>query len=120
MLLQSLSRGRADLVFLRWYHDNNKENCFLKRIFVHRNDIDCEDGENLAPYILLVGDVKSHSQVFLVIDKKIVTEFDNIDDVPFYLMSAFFVFNVQYLMGYSNFYTLMEIYTLDYPIEKIL
>ena len=77
-----------------------------------------KDIPNLAPYMLVIGGIQSSTQAFLVVDKKIITEVNNFEDIPFCLMSAFFVFNIHYPVGCSNFYTFMEIYTLDYPVEK--
>lgn len=71
-----------------------------------------EEVSNLAPYILIVGSVMNATQAFLVTDKKIISEISCFEDIPFSLMSAFFVYNIQYPVGCSNFYAFMEIITL--------
>ena len=72
-----------------------------------------EEIGNLAPYIFASGDVQSPIQTFLVIDKKVVCEV-TFEDVPFVLISAFFVFNICYPKGCSNIYSFIEIKTLLY------
>lgn len=72
---------------------------------------------NLAPYILVVGDRDEAQQSFLVVDRQVVCE-TKTEDIPLVLMSAFFVFNVCYPPGYSNFYTFMEVFTLGFAITK--
>ena len=52
-----------------------------------------KDVTNLAPYILVVGEIAKAKQAFIVADKKVLFEID-FDDVPFCLMSVFFVFNM--------------------------
>ena len=54
-----------------------------------------EDITNLAPYVLVTGMLDNPEQAFLEVDRKIVMELQNFLDVPFSLMSAFFVFNIQ-------------------------
>ena len=81
------------------------------------NDIVTEV-HNLTPYVLVVGDSGSPQQCFFVVDKKVISEVPNIDDLPFCLMSAFFVFNISYPIGCTNFYTFMEVIVLNYPLKK--
>ena len=52
------------------------------------NEVVCEV-TNLTPYILVVGGYKDPKQAFLVADKKIVSEVQCFEDLPFCLMSAF-------------------------------
>ena len=56
----------------------------------------CND--NLAPYVIIIGDLDDPTQAFLVVDRQVVTEVDIID----ISMSAFFVFNFCYPKGCSN------------------
>ena len=73
--------------------------------------------ENLAPYVLVIGDIQEPSQAFIVVDRQIVTEV-NIIDIPLVLLAAFFVFNIHYPKGSNNFYTFMEAYTLGFSLSK--
>ena len=77
-----------------------------------------EDITNLAPYVLVTGRLDNPEQAFLVVDKKIVSELQTFLDVPFSLMSAFFVFNIQYLVGCCNFYTFMELLILNLKMHQ--
>ena len=77
-----------------------------------------EDIPNLAPYVVITGRITSEVQAFLVVDKKIVSEVLCIEDIPFSLLSAFFVFNIQYPVGCSNFYAFMEVLILKFPVQK--
>ena len=65
----------------------------------------------------MVGDQENPTQAFLVVDREIVTEV-NIEDIPFTLMSSFFVFNIHYPKGCNNFYAFMEVYTLGFLLSK--
>ena len=75
-----------------------------------------KDISNLTPYVV-VGDITDAKQSFLVVDKKILCEIE-FEGIPFCLMAAFFVFNIFYPRGCSNFYSFMEIMTLEFPLEK--
>ena len=69
----------------------------------------------VTPYVILDEET---DQAFLIVDKSLVCEVQNICNIPFVLMAAFFVFNVCYPKGYSNLFSFMEIQTLDYPSGK--
>lgn len=73
--------------------------------------------ENLVPYVLIIGDLDDPTQAYLVVDRQVVTEVDIIN-IPLVLMSAFFIFNIRYPKGCSNFYTFMEAYTLGFSLAK--
>lgn len=68
--------------------------------------------------MLVVGTFQDPKQAFLVADKKIITEVLCFEDLPFCIMSAFFVFNIHYPVGCSNFYQFMEVITLKFPLKK--
>ena len=53
------------------------------------------------------------SKLSLMWIKKIVSEVLCIEDILFSLLSAFLVFNIQYLVGCSNFYAFMEVRTFS-------
>ena len=76
-----------------------------------------EGNKQLEPYVLVVGDVQSPTQTFLVTDQRVVTEID-IDDVPLTLMAAYFAFNICYPKGCNNFFMFMEIEVLNFPAHK--
>ncbi len=52
----------------------------------------------LPIYILVVGEMKEPIQAFLVPDEQVIMEVE-FKDIPFILMSAFFIFNI-----YSYYY----------------
>ena len=54
------------------------------------------ENSNLAPYALIVGSWEEARQAFLAVDKQ---EMD-IKDVPLVLMSAFFVYNIQWMFQF--------------------
>lgn len=72
---------------------------------------------NLAPYILVSGDYLEAEQAFLVTDQRVIMEV-NIEDIPLVLMSAFFVYNICYPLGCSNFYAFLEVFTLGFNLSK--
>ena len=71
----------------------------------------------MTPYILVVGDQREAIQAFLVVDCQVITEV-GLEDIPLTLMSAYFVFNICFPSGCSNFYAFMEVYTLGFALEK--
>ena len=71
----------------------------------------------VTPYIMVVGTWQQATQAFLVVDKQVVMDVA-ISDIPLILMSAFFVFNIQYPNGCANFYTFMEVFTLGFGLEN--
>ena len=68
---------------------------------------------NGTPYILV-----SDNQVFLVVDKIVVCEVPQVNDLPFILLSAYFVFNICYPKDCNNLFSFMEIVTLQYPPNR--
>ena len=52
-----------------------------------------------------------------MVDKEIVMDVC-VDDIPLILMSAFFIFNIHYPVGCTNFYTFLEAFTLGFSLEK--
>lgn len=71
------------------------------------------DNDHLEPYILVV----ESNEVYLVVDKRVVHQVE-VMDIPFNLMAAYFVYNICYPKGCSNFYTFLEIMMLNYPSRK--
>ena len=72
----------------------------------------------LAPYILMTGSLHHPEQAFLVVDKTIISEIQGFENIPFILLSAFFVFNIKYPAGCNNFYSFLEVLLLQLPIKK--
>jgi len=64
---------------------------------------------------VIVGE--SSLQSYLIVDKHVIDEIDFVD-IPFALMAAFFVYNICYPKGCTNFYTFLEIVVLKYSAEK--
>ena len=73
-----------------------------------------KQNSNITPYILSCDE----EELYLIVDKIVVCEIPNYLDVPFVLMSAYFVFNICYPRGCNNLFSFMEILTLNYPSEK--
>ena len=69
----------------------------------------------LEPYIAVVG--KETHKAYLVVDKFVLDEVP-IDNLPFVLMAAFFVYNICYPKGCNNLYSFLEISMLNYSAEK--
>jgi len=59
-----------------------------------------EKGQNV-PYILVCGGMAQPEQLMLMRDRHIICDICE-DDVPFALMSAYFVFNICYVPGCHN------------------
>ena len=77
-----------------------------------------EDAAVLTPYILMTGTLREPGQAFLVVDKNIINEIKDFDNIPLILLSAYFVFNIKYPTGCNNFFSFLEILLLKYPINK--
>lgn len=58
----------------------------------------------MEPYVLVADD-----RAVLVVDCKVIGEVPNSDDYCILLISAYFVFNICYMTGCNNFFTLFEI-----------
>ena len=69
---------------------------------------------SLEPYVVLTGE----DLAYLVIDKQIVDQVTSVQEIPFLLMSAFFVFNICYPKGCNNFYSFLEVIVLNFSPEK--
>ncbi len=54
-----------------------------------------EEVSYLTPFILMTGSLLQPEQAFLVVDKKIINEVMNFEDIPLILTSAYFVFNIK-------------------------
>ena len=52
----------------------------------------------------MTGTQPEPGQVFLVVDKSIINEVKDFNDIPFLLLSAYFVFNIKYPAGCNNFF----------------
>ena len=74
-----------------------------------------KDSGRLEPYIAIVG--KESLDASLVVDHQVVDEVP-IDNLPFVLMAAFFVYNICYPKGCNNFYSFLEVSMLKYSAEK--
>ena len=65
-----------------------------------------EKGQNES-YAIVCGDLLQPEQLMLVIDGNIVCDIDE-HDLPFALMSAYFVFNICYVQGCHNVLKFLE------------
>ena len=53
-----------------------------------------KDEGNLAPYIIVIGDLQKQSNAYLIIDHEVIECFL---DIPLVLLSAYFIFNICYI-----------------------
>ena len=60
------------------------------------------------PYILVFQE-----QLFLVIDCMVLMEVVDPESIPILLISAYFVFNIQYPKGCNNFFSFLEVVFLN-------
>ena len=70
------------------------------------------ENPRLEPYVAVVGEDSDSLQAYLIVDKLVIDEL-NMDDLPFTLLAAFFVYNICYPKGCTNFYTFLEILLLN-------
>lgn len=64
------------------------------------------------PFAIVIGDHKEHEQAFLVIDKRIISEIPT-NDIPIFLLSAFYMLNICYPFGCQNVYKFLELIFLN-------
>ena len=65
-------------------------------------------GEKPEPYVLVLGTWQDPVQAFLILDQDILSEV-KVEDVPFAIISVFFVFNVCYTKSLNYVFTFLEI-----------
>lgn len=70
----------------------------------------------LEPYILISGE-KDEPIAHLIVDKRVIDKV-LIPDLPYVLMSAFFVYHICYPKGCNNLYSMLEVLVLNYSAEK--
>ena len=66
----------------------------------------------------MTGTQPEPGQAFLVVDKSIINEVKDFNDIPFLLLSAYFVFNIKYPAGCNNFFSFLEILLLKFSTKK--
>lgn len=76
-----------------------------------------KSNSTLEPYFIVYGEDEFNMEAHLVVDKNVIDVVE-MADLPFALLAAFFVFNICYPRGCSNFYTMLEILMLHYSCEK--
>jgi len=64
-----------------------------------------------SPFVIVVGSSTNPEQCFLVIDRNLISEIP-FDDIPAYLLAAFYVLNICYPEGCNNLYTFFEVILL--------
>ena len=77
------------------------------------------DVQELAPTLLVVGNLNEVKEVFLVIEKTIVCQIRSIDEPPLLLLAAFYSFNISYPKGLETMYKLLEYCILGKKSGKI-
>lgn len=89
----------------------SKTHAHIKRITIQQDSTDLptaisNKGQN-QPYILLCGDLLHPDQLMLVIDNQVICDIEE-NDIPFALMSAYYVFNICYVQGCNNVFKFFE------------
>lgn len=69
------------------------------------------------PLIIVKGCLQEPKEAYLVVDRMILCKL-KLANVPLALLAAFYVFNVHYTPGCSNFYTFLESYFLSLKPPK--
>ena len=69
------------------------------------------------PVIIVRGTLRQPKDAFLASDKMVLCKI-SIVHTPLALMAAFYVFNMHYTPGCSNFFSIMETYFLGYTTPK--
>ena len=68
------------------------------------------------PFVIVVGDHHSAEQAFLVCENKVVCEI-SLKDIPIYLVAIYYVFNMCYPKGCTNFYAFLELAVFKLPVK---
>lgn len=75
-----------------------------------------KDTGRLEPYIVIVG--KETIEAYLIVDKQVIDKVP-ITNLPFSLMAAYFVYNICYPHGCTNFYSFLEVSMLKYSSQNV-
>ena len=75
------------------------------------------NNDTLEPYIIITGEDQSDATAYMIVDKRIIDTVE-MAEMPLALMAAFFLYNICYPRGCSNFYCMLEILVLKYNCEK--
>ena len=62
----------------------------------------------LSLIFIITGEGQSDASAYMIVDKCVIDTVEMVE-LPFALMAAFFVYNICYLRGCSNFYFMLEI-----------
>ena len=78
------------------------------------------DVDQAQPVIVIRGTHILPQEGYLVTEKALMSKLPvySLADVPLILFATYFVFNIQYCNGCSNFYSFLEVAFLDAPIPK--
>lgn len=69
------------------------------------------------PLIVVRGCMEQPADTFLAVDRLILCKI-KVAHAPLALLAAFYVYNIHYTPGYSNFFQLLECYFLDAKMPK--
>jgi hypothetical protein len=70
----------------------------------------------IEPYVMLIGSIKEVEEALLIVDRTVIYVVE-VQDVLFALLSCYFVFNICYAKGTSNFFQFLEVILLDHPTK---
>jgi len=76
------------------------------------------DVEQAQPVIVIRGTHILPLEGYLVTEKVLMSKVPSLADVPLILFATYFVFNMEYCNGCSNFYSFLEVAFLDAPTPK--
>ena len=62
------------------------------------------DTNQNEPYLIIVGDADNPTQIFVAVEKRVLTEISSVSDILYGLLSPFFVLNLFCLHGCNNMY----------------
>lgn len=63
-------------------------------------------------FAIVIGDHKEHEQAFLAIDNKVISEI-SVNNIPIFLLGAFYMLNICYPTGCQNVYKFLELIFLN-------
>lgn len=74
--------------------------------------------DQAQPVIVIKGTHIMPQEGYLVTEKVVMSKVPSLADVPLILFATYFVFNMEYCNGCSNFYSFLEVTFLDAPVPK--
>ena len=73
--------------------------------------------EQAQPIVIIRGTPKHPADGYLVCEKSLLSKI-NLSDLPIALFATYYVFNMQYCAGCTNFFTFLEVIFLNIAVPK--